>query len=97
MSEYRGGHVVLEAFNVRSFAELAALDSEEVIRRLDAQEVPLHPGDKALTVLVLAALADLRRATERLDRASGRLERWGPALAVIATMATVGQLVAALV
>jgi hypothetical protein len=96
MSDYRSGHVVLEAFGVKSFSELAAPDSEKVIRRLDAKDVPLHPGDKALAVLVLAARADLRRATERLDRASGRLERWGPALAVIATMATVGQLIAAI-
>jgi hypothetical protein len=81
---------------VKSYAELAALDAEEVMRRLDAQDVPLHPGDKALAVLVLAALADMRRATERLDRASTRLDRWGFFLAVVATMATVGQLVAVL-
>jgi hypothetical protein len=96
VSGYRSGQVVLEAMGVKSYADLAKLDADEVVRRLDAQDVPLHPGDKALGVLVLAALADLRRATERLDHATSRLERWGFFLAVVATMATVGQLVAAL-
>jgi hypothetical protein len=96
VSEYRSGQVVLEAMGVKSYADLGQLDAEEVMRRLDAQDVPLHPGDKALAVIVLAALADLRRATDRLDRTSTRLDRWGFFLAVVATAATIGQLVAVL-
>jgi hypothetical protein len=81
---------------VKSYTDLGELQADEIMRRLDAQDVPLHPGDKALAVIVLAALADLRRATDRLDRTSTRLDRWGFFLAVVATAATVGQLVAVL-
>jgi hypothetical protein len=62
--------VVLEAVGVQSYAELAALGTEEVVRRLDDRKPPLHPADAFLAVMVLSALSELRETTKALDSAS---------------------------
>jgi hypothetical protein len=84
--------VVLEAVGVDSYAELAALDTAEVIRRMDERRAPLHPGDAFLAVLVLCGLAERGEATERLDRASKRYEIAGVILAVVAVGVAIAQL-----
>jgi hypothetical protein len=84
--------VVLEAVGVGSYAELAALGTEEIIRRLDERNAPLHPGDAFLAVLVLAGVIDLRETAKSLDAAKRGFERATIALAaagVILTAATV--------
>jgi hypothetical protein len=53
--------VVLQSFGVESFEELYDLPTSEVVARMG--EVSAHGGDKALTVLVLKGVADLRTAS----------------------------------
>ncbi|UGS35635.1 hypothetical protein [Capillimicrobium parvum] len=85
-------NVVLEALGVESYGELMDMDTQSVVRKIDAAGpggVPLHQGDMTLAVLVLSAVADLEEATKRLDRARTRFERLGFALLIISTLATV--------
>lgn len=66
--------VPLAAVGVKSYSELHALPTAEVVRRLDERAVvPLHEGDAFLAVLVLRAVADLADASKRLERATNRL------------------------
>jgi hypothetical protein len=37
--------VVLEAIGVQTYGELAALGTDEIIRRMDERKPPLHPAD----------------------------------------------------
>lgn len=85
--------VTLEAAGVKSYAELFALPLDDVMDRLDTARDTLHPGDAFLAVIVLRAVVELRDSAVRLDNARVRWERFMIALAVIATAATVGQLV----
>jgi hypothetical protein len=88
--------VTLEAAGVKSYAELYALPLGDVLQRLDeGAGRTLHPGDAFLAVVVLRAVAELGESTRRLDAARKGLERWGFALAVVATMATVAQVIQA--
>jgi len=88
--------VVLEAVGVRSYADLYALPSEEVVRRLDEQDVPLHPGDAFLAVLVLRGVAELRESAVRLDAAGKRFEIAGLMLALVAVGVAIAEFVRAL-
>jgi hypothetical protein len=65
--------VVLESFGVQSFEQLYALPTAEVVKRMD--EVSAHGGDKALTVLVLKAVADLLAASENVGRGVAELRQ----------------------
>lgn len=60
---------VLDAVGVQSYAELVELNTEEVIRRLDEHQPPLHPSDAFLAVLVLSAVSELRETAKALDAA----------------------------
>ncbi len=84
--------VVLEAVGVDSYAELGALDTAEVIRRMDERNAPLHPGDAFLAVLVLRGVAELGQSAKRLDRASRHYEIAGVILAVVAVAVAIAQL-----
>lgn len=88
--------MTLEAVGVSSYRELYELGTEEVLERLTQRRVPLHEGDAFLAVLVLRAVGELREATAGLDRTRRAFERIGLALAVVATAATVGQLLQAI-
>jgi hypothetical protein len=88
--------VTLEAIGVRSYEELYALGTEETMRRISSAGVPLHEGDAFLAVFVLSSVRELRQSAERLDESRRRFERTTFALAVIATAATIGQLIQAL-
>jgi hypothetical protein len=95
--------ITLETAGVKTYAELYGLPTPEVVKRLDDKQVPLHPGDAFLAVMVLRAVAELRESAERLDaggehfRVAGqRLQRAGVALAVVAVAVAVVQLVASL-
>lgn len=92
-------NVVLEAVGVKSYAELAELGTDEIIKRLDDRDAPLHPGDAFLAVVVLAGVSELRETTKALDAAKRGLEQATIALAaagVILTAATVVLAVVAL-
>jgi hypothetical protein len=92
-------NVVLEAVGVSTYAELAELGTDEIIKRLDARGAPLHPGDAFLAVVVLAGVSELRETTKALDAARRGFERATIALAaagVILTAATVVLAVVAL-
>jgi hypothetical protein len=92
-------NVVLEAVGVKSYAELVALGTDEVIRRLDDRRmyVPLNPGDAFLAVLVLSAVADLRETSKSLDAAKRGFERATIALAASGVILTVATVVLAIV
>jgi hypothetical protein len=63
--------VPLEAVGVKSYSELLALPTAEVVRRLDDRMVvPLHEGDAFLAVLVLSGVGELSAASKRLERAT---------------------------
>lgn len=81
--------MTLEAAKVKTYSELFELPTAEAVRRLDAGKVPLHQGDAFLAVLVLRGVDDLRRSAQALDKARERLDRFGIALAVVATAAAV--------
>jgi hypothetical protein len=81
--------VTLEAVGVKTWDELYALPSSEVIKRMSTRSVPLHAGDAFLAVLVMRAVADLAAASQRLDTAARFYRFWGFVLAVVATAAAV--------
>jgi hypothetical protein len=83
--------VTLEALGLRSLSDLYNADTDEIVASLD--KVPLHEGDAFLAVLVLRAVNDLRVSAERLDRTRRGLEWFGTALAIVATAATIAQVV----
>jgi hypothetical protein len=77
----------LAAVKVKSYSELLELPPAEVVRRLDQQpEVPLHPGDAFLAVLVLRAVGDLADATRRLERVTYLLLILTAVLVVVAVV-----------
>jgi hypothetical protein len=57
--------ITLETLGLRSWSELYELPSSEVVAKLD--KVPLHAGDAFLAVMVLRAVADLAKASRRLE------------------------------
>jgi len=87
--------VTLESIGLSSWSELYALDTAEVVRRMDEKNVPLHPGDAFLAVTVLRGVSDLREATDALDRGTARLVHLTWALLALAAV-SVGIAVAAL-
>jgi hypothetical protein len=89
--------VVLEAVGVMSYAELSALGSDEVIRRLDERNPPLHPADAFLAVIVLSALSELRETTKSLDAARRGFERATIVLAALGVILTGTGVIVALV
>ena len=95
MSSYPS--VVLEAVGVGSYAELSALGTDEVIRRLDERKPPLHPADAFLAVLVLSALSELRETTKSLDAAKRGFERATIALAAVGVILTAAAVIVAIV
>jgi cytoskeletal protein RodZ len=89
--------VALEAVGVRSYAELAALGTEEVIRRLDDRKPPLHPAEAFLAVMVLSALSELRETTKSLDAAKRGFERATIVLAALGVILTALGVIVAIV
>jgi hypothetical protein len=89
--------VVLEAVGVDSYAELAALGTDEVIRRLDERKPPLHPADAFLAVILLSALSELRDTTKSLDAAKRGFERATIVLAALGVIATALGVIVAIV
>jgi len=80
---------------VQSYAELVELGTEEVIRRLDEHQPPLHPSDAFLAVLVLSAVSELRETAKALDAARRGFERATLVLAALGVIvAVVGVIVA---
>jgi hypothetical protein len=89
--------VVLEAIGgVGSYAELAALGTDEVIRRMDERNPPLHPGDAFIAVMALAAVSELRETTVALDAAKRGFERATIVLAVLGVILTAASVIVAL-
>lgn len=91
--------IVLDAVGVKSYADLAALGTDEVIRRLDnrRQYVPINPGDAFLAVIVLAAVSDLRETSKSLDAAKRGFERATIILASLAVILTAAGVIVAIV
>jgi hypothetical protein len=89
--------VVLEAVGVKSYSELAALSTAEVIRRMDERRPALHPGDAFLSVLVLSAVTELRETTKSLDAAKRGFECATIALAAAGVLLTAATVVLAIV
>jgi hypothetical protein len=89
--------IVLDAVGLKSYAELAALGTEEVIRRLDhrRQYVPTNPGDAFLAVIALAAVSELRETSKSLDSAKHVFERATIVLASLAVILTAAGVVVA--
>jgi hypothetical protein len=87
--------VTLESIGVTSWSELYALDTAEVVKRMDEKNVPLHPGDAFLAVMVLRGVSELREATDALDRGTARLVHLTWALLAL-TVASVAIAVVAL-
>lgn len=81
--------ITLEAAGLTSWDDLYGLDPAEVIRRMGEKNVPVHPGDAFLAVLVVRAVSDLAAASQRLDTAARFYRFWGFVLAVVATAASV--------
>jgi hypothetical protein len=84
--------VVLEAVGVKSYSELAALSTAEVIRRMDERRPALHPGDA-----FLSAVTELRETTKSLDAAKRGFERATIALAAAGVLLTAATVVLAIV
>jgi hypothetical protein len=88
--------ITLETAGVNSYAELAALSTDEVLRRLDDRDVPIHPGDAFLAVILLRGVIELREATRQLEVGTRRVVRLTWALVAVAVI-TLGVAVIALV
>jgi hypothetical protein len=88
--------ITLEAAGVRTYAELYDLPTDDVVRRLDEKQVPLHPGDAFLAVMLLRAVVELRKSAERLDAAGHNFRTASIALAVFAVAVAIAQLIAAI-
>jgi hypothetical protein len=65
--------ITLEALGLEKWSDLYEMDTAEVIRLMDEKNVPLHPGDTFLAVLVLRGVRELGQATSALDRGTERL------------------------
>jgi hypothetical protein len=79
--------ITLEAIGLNSWAELYALDSAELVEKLG--RVPLHAGDAFIAVMVLRGVADLRKATEALDRSTEQLINLTRALFAVAIISLI--------
>jgi hypothetical protein len=80
---------LLDRIGIESFAALAAMDADEVIRRLDEKQPPIHTADAFLAVMVIAAVRDLRRTTEELDAAKRSFGRATLVLAVLGVLVAI--------
>ena len=83
------------------YHELRDMTDEELAERYDRAAENASEGiafylDEIVRRDLVRAVADLRIATERLDSARRGIERWGLWLAIVATAATIGQLIAAI-
>lgn len=78
--------ITLEAIGLRSWDQLYAKDPAEVIRLMSEKNVPLHPGDAFLAVLVVRSVADLATASDRLEGLTKRLELLTWALAILGVL-----------
>jgi len=78
--------ITLEAIGLESWGQLYAKDPAEVIRLMGEKNVPLHPGDAFLAVLVVRSVADLAAASERLESLTRRLELLTWALAILGVL-----------
>lgn len=67
---------ILTSLGFTSFSELAETAPEEVVRRIDAVNPapPVNAADAFLGVMVVSAVAELRKSAERLDDARKRLD-----------------------
>jgi hypothetical protein len=81
--------VTLESIGVRNWSELYALDTAEILRRMDEKNVPLHPGDAFLAITVLRGVSDLQKATAALDRGTARLVHLTWALLALAVTSVI--------
>jgi hypothetical protein len=74
--------ITLESIKLKSFSDLYAMPSKDVVEKLD--EVPLHAGDAFLAVVVLRAVGDLAAATKRLEKLTWALVGLSVALVALA-------------
>lgn len=81
---------VLNALKVGSYAELATLDTLEVIRRMDdGVGASMNEADALVAVLTLSAVAKLEATTKALDGARKGFERATIILAVLGVLVAV--------
>jgi hypothetical protein len=66
--------VTLENIGLKTWQDLFDLEPTETVRRMSEKYVPLHAGDAFLAVLLVRAISDLGRATDRLEASSRRME-----------------------
>ena len=67
--------ITLEAIGLKTLSELYELNPVEIVKRMDERNVPVHPGDAFLAVLLLRGVEDLRQATLTLDKSTDRLAK----------------------
>ena len=86
--------ITLEAIGLKSWDQLYEKDPAEIIRLMSEKNVPLHPGDAFLAVLVVRSVADLAAASDRLEDLTLRLELLTWALAILGALTFVVAVIA---
>jgi hypothetical protein len=81
--------ITLETIGLDSWEALYDKPPRQVIRLMTDKNVPVHPGDAFLAVLVIRSVADLTTATDRLEGLTKWLIGWTAALTILAVASIV--------